>query len=105
MASRRDAARLSRATHGAPPPGVVTPEPDTNCPDTDPNRLIDRTAQLAAIGQPCPGDDRRTEQLRRALRNRHYMAHVAAAVDHWPALTDDQRDTVAALLQPHRKPS
>jgi hypothetical protein len=99
MASRRDAARLSRATHGAPPPGVVTPDTDT-----DPDRPIDRTAQLAVIGQPRPGDDRRTEQLRRALRNRHYMAHVAAAVDHWPALTDDQRDTVAALLQPHRKP-
>jgi hypothetical protein len=104
MASRRGAARLSRATHGAPPPGTVTPDPDTNCPDTDPGRPTDRAVQLAAIGQPRPSDDWPTERLRRALRNRQYMARVAAAVDQWPALTDDQRDTIAALLQPHRKP-
>jgi hypothetical protein len=100
MAPRRDAARLSRAAHGAPP-SATTPDRDTTCTDTDPDRLTDR---LAAIAQARPGDDQPTEQLRRALRDRQYMAHVAAAVDSWPALTDDQRDTIAALLDTHRKP-
>jgi len=102
MAPRRDAARLSRAAHGAPPPSTSTPDRD-NCSDSDADGPLDRSAELAAIARPRPGDDPPTEQLRRALRNRQYMAGVAAAVDHWPNLTDEQRDTIAALLKSHRK--
>ena len=99
MAPRRDAARLSRAAHGTP---TSTPDRDT-CSDSDTDGPLDRPAALEAIARPRDGDDPPTEHLRRALRDRQYMASVAAVVDHWPNLTDEQRDTVAALLQPHRK--
>ncbi len=102
MGARRDAARLSRAAHGERPPGTTAPDRET---DTDRDHAIDRTARLAAIARVRPGDDRATEQLRRALRDQQYMVHVAAAVDRWPALTDDQRDTVAALLNTHHETS
>lgn len=63
----------------------------------------DRSIVLAAIGRPRPDDDPQTAAIRRALRDRRYMARVAVAVDQWPALTDEQRDTVAALLKPRRR--
>ena len=99
MAPRRDAARLSRAAHGTP---TSTPDRDT-CSDSDTDGPPDRSAELAAIARPRPGDDPPTEHLRRALRDQQYMAGVAAVVDHWPNLTAEQRDTIAALLPSHRK--
>jgi hypothetical protein len=58
---------------------------------------------LAAIGRPRPDDDERTAALRDALRDQQYMARVASTVDQWPALTEEQRDTVSALLKPRHR--
>ena len=76
MAVRRDAARLSRAAHGTPPPATA-PEQDTG--DLNPDGAADRPARLAAFARARPGDDPPTEHLRRALRDPRFMAgHITA---------------------------
>jgi hypothetical protein len=58
-------------------------------------------AELAAMAQPRPDDDEEVAALRRALRNPRLMAKVAPTVALWPSLNDEQRDRLAALLNPH----
>lgn len=81
--------------------------PDVTAPQSSPasegGSSADRSVMLAAVGRPRPDDDPQTAALRRVLRDRRYMARVAVAVDQWPALTDEQRDTVAAILRPRRR--
>jgi hypothetical protein len=86
---------------GGPSPPTVTTPGSAAHPGTDPP--TSRSIVLAAIGQPRPDDDEQTAALRSALRDRRYMARVAAAVDQWPALTEEQRDTVSALLKPRHR--
>jgi len=45
----------------------------------------------------------RLAKLRAVLRDEMLMAHVRANVEQWPPLTDEQRDTLAALLHRHAK--
>jgi cytoskeletal protein RodZ len=60
-------------------------------------------ARLAAMAAPRDSDDAQLAALRAVLRDERLMAHVTATVDGWPPLTDEQRDTVAALVNPSRR--
>ncbi len=89
--------------------GTTTPTGSTTAAGTDlaplPPELAARRARLAAMGQPRPGDSPRTAALRAMLRDDTLMAEVTANVDGWPEPTEEQRQTIAALLHrptPHR---
>ncbi len=60
-------------------------------------------ARLAAMAAPRDSDDAELAALRAVLRDEKLMAHVTANVERWPPLTDEQRETVAALLNPVRR--
>jgi hypothetical protein len=55
-------------------------------------------ARLAAMAAPRDSDSPRLAKLRAVLREESLMAHVRANVEQWPPLSDEQRDTLAALL-------
>lgn len=61
--------------------------------------------RLAAMAQPRASDDAELAALRHVLRDQRLMAHITAEVDQWPPLNDEQRETLAALLNPTRKSS
>jgi len=55
-------------------------------------------ARLAATAQPREGDNPSLAALRAILRDQTLMAHVTANVEQWPPLSDEQRETLGALL-------
>jgi hypothetical protein len=55
-------------------------------------------ARLAAMAAPREADSPRAAALRAVLRDAALMAQVTASVERWPARTDDQRATIAALI-------
>jgi hypothetical protein len=55
-------------------------------------------ARLAAMAAPREGDSPRVAALRAVLRDESLMAHVRANVERWPPLSDEQRETLGALL-------
>ena len=55
-------------------------------------------ARLAAIAAPRDSDSPRLAKLRAVLRDQALMAHVTANVEQWPPLSEEQRETFAALL-------
>ena len=60
-------------------------------------------ARLAAMPTPRDTDTPELAALRAVLRDERLMAHVTANVDRWPPLTDEQRETLAALLHWSRR--
>jgi hypothetical protein len=60
-------------------------------------------ARIAAIAAPRDSDDPQSAALRAVLRDERLMAHVIANVDNMPPLTDEQLDTIAALLNRSRR--
>jgi hypothetical protein len=70
---------------------------DTSAGVSASDRAIMR-ARLAAMAAPRDSDCPRLAKLRAVLRDESLMAHVRANVEQWPPLTEDQRDTLAALL-------
>lgn len=94
----------------------VEPRPTRHTPATDPapagvsaaERALMR-ARLAAMATPRDDDSPRVAALRAILRDEALMAHVIANVEQWPPLTDEQRETLGALLhrslkRPARRP-
>jgi hypothetical protein len=60
-----------------------------------------RSAQVQPSQAPDGGEDSdgpRMAKLRAVLRDESLMAHVHAIVEQWQPLSDEQRDTLAALL-------
>jgi hypothetical protein len=55
-------------------------------------------ARLAAMAAPRSSDSPDVAALRAILRDEALMAHVTANVEQWPPLSDEQRETLAALL-------
>jgi hypothetical protein len=80
-------ARNTPATGEAPAPAGVSAA----------DRALMR-ARLAAMATPREGDSPQVAALRAILRDEALMAHVTANVEQWPPLTDEQRQTLAALL-------
>ena len=61
--------------------------------------------RLAEMAKPRDSDDAGTAAMRAILRDEALMAYVTANVDRWPPLTDEQRDTLAAILnRPANRP-
>lgn len=113
--------------HPAPAPGGGPPaahwnvrtcthrtsgHPASECPDMTPDaggpadsltpvQKILR-ARLAAMSAPRLSDDPETVRLRSLLRDWEAMAEVTATVDQWQPITEEQRETLAALLHPYR---
>ncbi|MBX7266493.1 hypothetical protein KIF24_10930 [Micromonospora sp. Llam7] len=79
----------------------MTPDAGTSPDSLTPVQKVMR-ARLAAMSTPRPSDDPETARLRGLLRDWEAMAEVTATVDQWQPITDEQRDTLAALLHPHR---
>jgi hypothetical protein len=99
MATRPDADRPRRRRPAAGQAAAdETPEAEATAAD----RALMR-ARLAAMATPREGDSPRMAALRAILRDETLMAHVVANVEQWPPLSDEQRDTLAALL--HRPAS
>jgi hypothetical protein len=66
-------------------------------------------ARLAAMAAPRDSDSPRVAELRAILRDEALMAHVTANVEQWPPPSDEQRETLGALLhrtvkRPARRP-
>jgi hypothetical protein len=57
-------------------------------------------ARIAAIERHNGPDDPRLPELRRDLRAAELEEHIRRLVDQPPPLTDEQRSSLAALLQP-----
>ncbi|WP_431726931.1 hypothetical protein [Verrucosispora sp. TAA-831] len=74
-----------------------TPTGDGSAGVSSADRAIMR-ARLAAMAAPRDSDSPRLAKLRAVLRDESLMAHVRANVEAWPPLSDEQRDTLAALL-------
>lgn len=55
-------------------------------------------ARLAAMAVPRESDTPQMAALRAVLRDESLMEHVRANVEQWPPLSEEQRDTLAALL-------
>ncbi|MDQ7905982.1 hypothetical protein RB614_15830 [Phytohabitans sp. ZYX-F-186] len=55
-------------------------------------------ARLAAMAAPRDTDNEQMAALRAILRDEALMAHVTANVERWPPLSDEQRETLGALL-------
>jgi len=79
-------------------PDTTTSQERSDQPDTTTTAASARRARLAAMAQPRPGDTARTAALRAMLRDEALMAQVTANVDAWPDPTEQQRQTIAALL-------
>jgi hypothetical protein len=90
---------------------MATSHPTTNGRPGDPRDLTDpdastdtdhalMRARLAAMAKPRDDDSPKAAALRAILRDQRLMARVTANVESWPPLTDDQRETLAALLHP-----
>lgn len=88
---------LPMANHPSTPPAPTTGEAPAPAGVSAADRAIMR-ARLAATAQPREGDSPRLAALRAILRDESLMAHVTANVEHWPPLSDEQRDTLGALL-------
>jgi hypothetical protein len=69
-------------------------------PPLDGHRQTEHVAALAAMAALRPDDDVETATLRQALRDQRLMVRIGAAVHNWPALDSNQRDLLAALLNP-----
>ena len=76
-------------------PGPATD--DTSAGVSAADRAIMR-ARLAAMAAPRDSDSPRLAKLRAVLRDQALMAHVTANVEQWPPLSEEQRETFAALL-------
>jgi len=61
-------------------------------------------ARLAAMARPRDDDDDELAALRAVLRDQQLMAQVVATVEQWPPLDDEQREVLAAMLNPARRP-
>ena len=70
---------------------------DTSAGVSAADRAIMR-ARLAAMAAPRDSDSPRLAKLRAVLRDQALMAHVTANVERWPPLSEEQRETFAALL-------
>jgi hypothetical protein len=96
----------SRATERRPGPdqSVEPTTEEAHPPAGEPSadQAIMHT-RLAAMAQPRASDDAELAALRHVLRDHRLMAHITAEVDQWPPLNDEQRETLAALLNPTRK--
>lgn len=60
-------------------------------------------ARLDAMATPRDTDNEQMAALRAILRDEALMAHVTANVEQWPPLSDEQRETLAALLNRSRR--
>ncbi len=79
----------------------ATTPPTTHAPAPAGVSAEDRAvmrARLAAMAAPRESDSPRLAKLRAVLRDEALMAHVTANVEQWPPLSEEQRDTLAALL-------
>ncbi|GAA4690822.1 hypothetical protein Prum_000040 [Phytohabitans rumicis] len=85
--------------HPSTPPTNTTASDDTPAGVSDADRALMR-ARLAAMAAPRDSDDAELAALRAVLRDEALMAHVTANVERWPPLTEQQRETIAALLNP-----
>lgn len=96
---------VTRPTPATNPPVRVAPRRDRPGPTGDDtstgvsasDRAIMR-ARLAAMAAPRDSDSPRLAKLRAVLRDQALMAYVTANVEQWPPLSEEQRDTLAALL-------
>jgi hypothetical protein len=79
--------------HDRPDPATADPPAGVSATDREIMR-----ARLAAMATPRDSDSPQLAKLRAVLRDETLMAHVRANVEHWPPLSDEQRDTLAALL-------
>lgn len=86
-------------TNGRPGDPADLTDPDAS---TDADHALMR-ARLAAMAQPHDDDTPKAAALRAILRDQRLMDRVTANVESWPPLTDEQRDTIAALLNPRKK--
>jgi hypothetical protein len=93
---------LPMANHPSTPPTNTTASHDTPAGLSAADRALMR-ARLAAMAKPRDSDDAELAALRAVLRDERLMAHVTANVEQWPPLTDEQRETIAALLNPARR--
>jgi hypothetical protein len=54
------------------------------------------------MATPRADDDAELAALRAIMRDQKLMADVIATVDQWPDPDDEQRETIAAMLNPRR---
>jgi hypothetical protein len=89
---------LPMARHPSTPPTNTPASHDTAAGVSADERALMR-ARLAAMATPRDGDSPRVAELRAILRDEALMAHVTANVEQWPPLSEEQRETLGALLQ------
>jgi hypothetical protein len=89
---------LPMARHPSTPHTNTPASDDTSAGVSADERAIMR-ARLAAMATPRDGDSPRVAELRAILRDEALMAHVTANVEQWPPLSEEQRETLGALLQ------
>jgi hypothetical protein len=93
---------------------MATSHPTLNGRPGDPPDLTDAAAsadadhalmraRLAVMAQPRDDDTPQAAALRAILRDQQLMARVTANVEYWPPLTDEHRETLAAILKARRK--
>jgi hypothetical protein len=93
---------LPMAHPSSTPPANTTASDATPAGVSEADRALMR-ARLAAMAAPRDSDDAELAALRAVLRDERLMAHVTANVERWPPLDDEQRETIAALLNPPRR--
>jgi hypothetical protein len=86
-----------------PPDTPATPASDDASAGVSAKDRAIMRARLAAMAAPRDSDDAELAALRAVLRDQRLMAHVTANVERWPPLTTEQRETIAALLNPPRR--
>lgn len=86
------------ARHPSTPPTNTTASGDTSAGVSATDRALMR-ARLAAMAAPRDSDTPRLAALRAIRRDEALMAHVTANVEQWPPLSEEQRETLGALLQ------
>ncbi len=97
----RRTTRRRRDNHAGQSPGTATANPAATVPT--PEHAVMR-ARLAAMARPRDDDDDELAALRAVLRDQQLMAQVVATVEQWPPLDDEQREVLAAMLNPARRP-
>ena len=96
------------AAPSTPPPTDPTPTPHTTGPQgTRPDGELTQTqrimrARLAAMATPRDTDDAELAALRAVLRDQRLMTQVMATVDQWPEPDEQQRETIAVMLNPRQ---
>jgi hypothetical protein len=88
---------LPMARHPSTPPTGTPATGDSPAGVSAADRAVMR-ARLAAMAAPRDSDTPRLAALRAILRDQALMAHVTANVEQWPPLSEEQRETLGALL-------